>query len=266
MQKDNLIYSVKNNKITELIRIRDNKKYRDENKLLFLEGERLINDTENELLVSLFISENYNGDLSKFKDNTKYIVSESVFNKIKDTKSSQGIIAIAKNQLINSYQKIFDDDISNIVLLEDVSDPGNLGTIFRTCEASGIKDIVITSNCCDPFMPKVLRASMSSIFRIKLYIIDDVLEFLKLAMSNKYKLVATTLDSNNKYYNYNFNENKNIIIFGNEANGISKEVISICDGNVTIPMDGSIESLNVSISCALILYEIKRQKDLKYEK
>ena len=266
MQKDNIISSVSNPKITELIKIRDYKKYRDEKQLFFLEGERLINDTKKELLVSLFINENYNKDLTRYDDITKYIVTDNVFNKIKDTINSQGIIALAKKQLNIDYEKCFENNVDNIVLLDDVQDPGNLGTIFRTCEASGIKDILMTSDCCDCYMPKVLRASMSSIFRLNLYIIDDILNMINRAKKHKYSLISTAPKSNNKYYNYDFTKQKNIIVFGNEANGIRKEILSLCDDSINIPMDGSIESLNVSISCALILYEIKKQKDIKNEK
>ena len=261
MQKDNIISSLNNNKISDLIKIRDYKKYRDEKNLFFLEGERLINDSKKELLVSLFISESYNKDVSQYENIDKYIVTDNVFNKIKDTKTSQGIIAIAKKYVNTEYNCLFEDNISNIVLLDNIQDPGNLGTIFRTCEASGINNIVLTSDCCDAFMPKVLRASMSSIFRINLYIIDNYLDFISKAKKHNFKMIATILDSTNNYYNYNFNNNKNIIVFGNEANGIRKEILDICDDSITIPMSGSIESLNVSISCALILYEIKRQME-----
>ena len=266
MQKDNIISSVSNPKITELIKVRNLKKYRDEKQLFFLEGERLINDTKKELIVSLFINENYDKDISQYDNVDKYIVTDTVFNKIKDTKTSQGIIAVAKKQFNTDYHTCFKNNVKNLVLLDNIQDPGNLGTIFRTCEASDIKDVILTSDCCDCYMPKVLRASMSSIFRINLFIVDNLKEFVEDAKHNDYKLISTTLDSNNKYYDYDFTKQKSIIIFGNEANGIRKEILDICDDSINIPMGGNIESLNVSISCALVLYEIKRQMDIKNEK
>lgn len=266
MQKINIISSTNNNKINELIKIRDNKKYRDENNLIFLEGERLINDSPKELLICLFVSENYENDLSKYSDIEIYKVTNNVYNKIKDTKTSQGIIAIAKKPSNTDYKKIFETNHKNIILLDNIQDPGNLGTIFRTCEASGIVTIVLSSDCCDAYMPKVLRASMSSIFRINIYIVDDIKEFILYAKEKFYNIIATTLDNNNTYFKYDFVKNNNIVIFGNEANGIKNEILKICDTSIKIPMEGSIESLNVSISCAILLYEIKRQIDISNEK
>ena len=265
MQKNTIISSLHNEKIVDLIKLRDNKSYREEKGLVFLEGDRLIKDSPIDLLDSIYINEDYDNDLSIFDKINIYKLKNNVFNKVKSTVHSQGIVAISKYKINTDYKNILSKNIKNIIFLDNIKDPGNMGTIFRTCEASGIDYIVISKDSCDIFNPKVLRSSMSSIFRLNIIVCDDNLSFIDMAKSNDYRILSTTLDNNNKYYNYNFINKKNIIIFGNEANGIDYELIEKSDDRITIPMSGNIESLNVSVSCALILYEIKKQID-NYER
>ena len=257
------ITSVDNKLIKELIKIRDDSKYRKETKLCFLEGERLIYDTDNKYLDKIFISEDYNNDLSPFDDKKIYELEDKVYKKVKNTTNSQGIIATA---ILNNEYRL--DDLYNdnfILILDDIRDPGNLGTIFRTAEASGVDAIILSKNSCDVYSDKVLRSSMSSVFRVKHYVSENIVTDIKELKNNGFKIIGTSLDSNINYYDFDRNDIKKFaLIIGNEANGISNEVFDTTDMNVKIDMSGKIESLNAAIATAIICFELR--KKIKNEK
>ena len=253
----NFITSVDNKKIKNLIKIKNDYLYRCENNLCFLEGERLIFDTPKDFICEIFIRENYESKiLDKYKDIKKYILSEKVFNKIKSTENSQGIIAVAKYDNFISIDEINSDTIC----LDGVRDPGNIGTIMRMAEASGFKYIILSKDCCDITAPKVIRASMSSFFRMKFLLSNDLKNDILYLKNKNFQIVATSSLDSKKYYDLEYKNNV-VFIFGNEANGISDEVKNISNDFVNIPMSGEIESLNVSISSAIICFYIKRIRD-----
>ncbi len=253
----NFITSVDNKKIKNLIKIKNDFLYRYENNLCFLEGERLIFDTPKDFICEIFIRENYEGKiLDKYIDIKKYILSEKVFNKIKSTENSQGIIAVAKYDNFISI----DDINSDTICLDGVRDPGNIGTIIRMAEASGFKYIILSKDCCDITAPKVIRASMSSFFRMKFLLSNDLKSDILYLKNKNFQIVATSSLDSKKYYDLEY-KNNIVFIFGNEANGISDEVKNVSNDFVNIPMSGEIESLNVSISAAIICFYIKRIRD-----
>ncbi|EGL35677.1 RNA methyltransferase, TrmH family [Parvimonas sp. oral taxon 110 str. F0139] len=141
----------------------------------------------------------------------------------------------------------------NIICLENVSDPGNFGTIVRTANAFGIKDI-LTINCVDKYNSKVLRATMGAMFRTN--IVDCEIEKIKELQKDGYRLISTTLSENSKILEDFKFDGKNIVVMGNEANGVSAEMLRISNAHLKIDMDNSMESLNVSIAAAIIMYKI----------
>lgn len=255
------ITSKNNEKIKDLINIRDDKKFRKDKSLFYVEGERIISNISPKLIKSLYIQEDKVKDFSNIikevDNNDIYILSNEVFHKVKDTINSQGIIALIK---INKILDVDYSKISKILILDNIKDPGNLGSIIRTSEASGFDLIILTSNCCDIYNTKTIRASMSSIIRMKIIVSNDIINTINNLKEKKFKIYTSYLNSNSiDLYKTKF-EDKLVIVIGSEAEGVSKEILNVSDIYLKIPMNGDIESLNVSSATSIILYEIYRQK------
>ena len=245
------IIASKDNKKYKLFKSLYFKKNRDKYKLFLLEGKKLLLEALNEnldienIICTEHFAENFNFK-EKYLDKV-IILSEKLFKNLTELTRSEGVITIV------NY--IEDKKISseNIICLENVSDPGNFGTIIRTANAFGIKDI-LTINCVDRYNSKVLRATMGAMFRTN--ILDCKIDKIKELQSDGYRLISTTLSENSKFLEeFNF-YGKNIIVMGNEANGVSAEMLKISNEHLKIDMDNSMESLNVSIATAIIMYKI----------
>ena len=150
----------------------------------------------------------------------------------------------------------FSQDI--IVMLDDVQDPGNLGTILRTVDSIGLNQIIVSKGTADAFNPKVVRSTMGAIFRLKIIESENLAQTIREIRKHHYKLVVTSLQTENSIYDIDFN--KKIIVIGNEANGVSKEIQEMADEKVKIPMLGKTESLNASVAAGIVMYEYVRQK------
>lgn len=241
----------KENKRYKLFKSLFLKKNRDKYKLYVLEGKKLLLEAINENLniENIICTENFT---KNFTFNEKcldkiIILSEKLFKNLTELTNSEGVITIV------NYIEEREISSNNIICLENVSDPGNFGTIIRTANAFGIRD-VLTINCVDKYNSKVLRATMGAMFRTN--IVDCKIEKIKELQKDGYRLISTTLSENSKFLEeFNFDE-KNIIVMGNEANGVSDEMLKISDEHLKIDMDNSMESLNVSIAAAIIMYKI----------
>jgi len=157
----------------------------------------------------------------------------------------------------NSEDKIdYTEDV--IVVLDGIQDPGNLGTILRTIDSVGLKQVIVSKETADSYNPKVVRSTMGAIFRVKVIESNNLLDTLKNMKKHKYKIMATSLETDNSIYDVDYN--KKVIVIGNEANGVEKEILEYADEKIKIPMLGKTESLNASVATAVILYEYVRNK------
>ena len=145
-----------------------------------------------------------------------------------------------------------------ILALDDLQDPGNLGTIIRTADSVGLNQILISKGTTDSYNSKVIRSTMGAIFRVKIVECEDLKQTLKRLQENNFKVMVTDLGTDKSIYDIKLQ--KNVIVIGNEANGVSKEIKKIADTKAIIPMFGKTESLNASIATGVILYEYVRQK------
>ena len=145
-----------------------------------------------------------------------------------------------------------------IVALDDIQDPGNLGTILRTVDSIGLKQILVSKGTADSYNPKVVRSTMGAIFRVKIIECEKLSETLKQVKAHKYQVLATSLKTKNSIYDIDYN--KKVIVIGNEANGVSEEILKLADIKVKIPMLGKTESLDASVATGIMLYEYVRQK------
>lgn len=175
------------------------------------------------------------------------LVPEFVFEKIADTDNPQGILAVVKMGENNA--KI--DSKGRYIALENLSDPTNLGAISRTAEALGVSGIIISKNSCDPYSPKVIRASMGTILRLPLIITEDFTASLK---ASGLKLFACVVRDGKSISEVSFSDGAAVLI-GNEANGLTKEAVEISE-KITIEMRGAAESLNASVAAAIAMWEL----------
>ena len=258
------VISSKDNEVIKSIRKLKEKKYRDEHNAYIIEGIKLIKEAiaENASIKQIVMSENYTDENNLDKDAlyeiAKYnliYVTEKIFNLITDVKTPQGIIAIIEKK--NNIKQIdYSQDI--IVALDGVQDPGNLGTILRTVDSANLKQIILSKNSADPYNPKVVRSTMGAIFRVNIIEVENLVDTLKEVQKNDFKVMVTSLDTEKSVYDIDYN--KKIIVIGNEANGVSKEVQNMADEKVIIPMLGKTESLNASVAAGIMIYEYVRRK------
>lgn len=260
MQK---ITSKDNDFIKHVKKLKD-KKYRDLNNEFVIEGIKLIKEAmqENARIKQIIMCEDCENTENIPKDLTYEIakydcvyVSKTVFNSITEVKNPQGILAVVSKE--NAENEIdYSQDI--IVALDDLQDPGNLGTILRTVDSIGLTQILVSKGTADCFNPKVVRSTMGAIFRVKIIECENLLETLKQAKKHHFKLMVTSLQTENSIYDVEYN--KKVIIVGNEANGVKQEIQDFADEKVKIPMLGKTESLNASVATGIVLYEYVRQK------
>lgn len=258
------VITSKDNEIIKNIKKLKDKKFREQEHKYIIEGIKLIEEAIKELakINTVVVCEdcvkNEEIDSKLLYEVAKYnciYVSERIFSLITDVKNPQGILAvIEKEEEIDSID--YSEDL--IVILDKVQDPGNLGTILRTVDSIGLKQIIVAEGSGDIFNPKVVRSTMGAIFRVKVKISQDIQKTIAEIKKHKFKVVSTSLATDKSIYDVKYE--KSAIIIGNEANGVSKELQDASDELVKIPMLGNTESLNASVATGIVLYEYVRQK------
>lgn len=254
----------KENEIVKHIKKLSEKKYRDQNNCYIIEGIKLVEEAiqEEAQIEKIVICEESTktAEISKnlMYEIAKYdciYVTEKIFKTLSQVMNPQGILAVVKKNKERPTIK-YDEDV--IVALDDIQDPGNLGTILRTVDSIGLKQLIVSKGTADAFNPKVVRSSMGAIFRVEVIEVENLKETIEAIKRNKYELIVTSLQTESSFYDIDYT--KKIIVIGNEANGVSKEIQDMADKKIKIPMLGKTESLNASVATAIILYEYIRQK------
>ncbi len=182
-------------------------------------------------------------------------VTTKILKLITEVNNPQGVLAIVEK---NNVSKDIDYNNDIIVALDDVQDPGNLGTILRTVDSVGLTQILVSKKTADVYNPKVVRSTMGAIFRVRIIECEDLKDTLKETKKHKFKTVVTSLQTENSMYDIDYN--KKVIVIGNEANGVEEEIQNMADEKIKIPMLGKTESLNASVATGIVLYEYVRQK------
>jgi len=245
------------NSIIKHINSLKKRSYREEFSEVLLEGMRLVSDScKNGAEISMvFIREGYEGEIPNSEK--VYTLSRDVFDKIAETQTPQGIMAIAKTKTYT----LEDLNEGNLVIVcDNLRDPGNLGTIIRTAHALNAAGVVLTKGCVDLYNSKTIRSTMGSAFALKVALVDDINDLKKL-QNNGFKFAAGTLaDDSVSLYEADL-QGKWAVVIGNEGFGICKEIAYMSDIKVLIPMPGGAESLNASVACALMAYEHFRQNN-----
>ncbi len=250
----------KDNPLIKLVSsLQTSAKQRKDKGIFVLEGLRICKDAmENsikfdKLIVTKTALKKYTADIENFSKiaQASYIISESLFDKISDTDSPQGVIALAKtpdnSNEINSKGRY--------IVLENISDPSNLGAIARTAEALGVSGIILTSGSCNPYSPKSLRSSMGTLLRMPLYITDDINKLIK---DNNLRSFACVVDPSAEKINNIAFKDGDVILIGNEANGLLDATKHCADKQITIHMKGKAESLNAAVAASISMWEMMK--------
>ena len=249
-----MIITSKDNEIIKNIKKLKEKKYRLDSYIV--EGIKMVKEaiSENQEIELIAIREDFkiDFDTKKIKIVT---ISNKIFNDISDVKTPQGILAVIKKNQNNQIETNSD----YILALDSLQDPGNMGTIIRTADSANINQIIINKTTVDPYSPKVIRSTMGAIYRTNIIEVEDLKATLKEMQSNGFQIITTDLKATQSIYDINYN-NKTVVVIGNEANGVSQEILQIADKKVIIPMLGKTESLNASIAASIMIYEYVRQK------
>lgn len=258
------VISSKDNELIKHIKKLKDKKHRDESNEYIIEGVKLIEEAVKEkarikkIIVCEDTTRTYEIPTHIMYEIAKYecvYVTNKVFASITQVTNPQGIMAIIEKGDTN-VQIDYTQDI--IVALDDVQDPGNLGTILRTVDSIGLNQIIVSKGTADAFNSKVVRSTMGAIFRVKIIEVENLPQAIKEMRKHHFKLMVTSLQTKNSIYDIDFN--KKIIVIGNEANGVSKEIQDMADEKAKIPMLGRTESLNASVAAGVVMYEYVRQK------
>lgn len=249
----------KDNKIFKECQKLSQKKYRDKEGLYLIEGENLIAEVPEEDLVYVFFREGLEQPIFNLRD--QYIVAAPLFDKLAQTETSQGILAVVRKPGLTAEEltgRIQETD--NVVVMDRLQDPGNIGTIIRTAEGAGYKAVITVKGTGDVFSPKTIRAAAGSVFRIPIVQVENNSALRALMDKMGKKLVVTGFHTDKYYYDEDLSRDIALVI-GNEGNGVSDELMEMADVIVKIPMDGQLESLNASVAAGILMYETKRKRD-----
>ncbi len=186
------------------------------------------------------------------------MVSPQVMEKMSDTSTNQGILALLSWPEYD-WQKLLTGADGIYLVLEDLQDPGNLGTIFRTAEGAGVSGIILTKETVDIYNPKTIRATMGSIYRVPFLYADTAAEAIKRLQERGILVYAAHLRGTRSYDLFDYTGGSAFII-GYEGNGMRKETAAMADSYVRIPMAGQLESLNAAVAAAILMYEAARQR------
>lgn len=231
------------------------KKYRDSQGLFLAEGKKLFSEAVNsgydieKVIVSESLYETERDALLKNNSARTYIVPDSILVSISEQKSPEGIITVVRKPKTEVAEAL--SDTKAAVLLDQIKDPGNIGTIIRSADAFGADTIIVSPDCVDVWSPKAIRASMGSCFHVQIVLSKNTIEDIQISKELGFTLLAGDLKGKDKITKLD----KALIAIGSESHGLSKEVLSKADVLYKIPMRGKAESLNASVAASIMLYE-----------
>ena len=185
-------------------------------------------------------------------------VSDDVFRKMSDTSSPQGILCVMRMKRYEPRQLLAGEK-PFLMILEDIQDPGNLGTILRTGEGAGINGVILSRDCADLFNPKTIRSTMGSIYRVPFLYVSSLAEAIDWLRQKKVSVYAAHLQGKRWYDEENYTTGCAFLI-GNEGNGLRPETAALADTYIKIPMEGKVESLNAAMASGILMYEAARQR------
>ncbi|MBQ7358891.1 MAG: RNA methyltransferase [Lachnospiraceae bacterium] len=267
-----MISSTANGKVKQVVAWQTKARERKKDGVFIVEGLRMFEEAPLDWISQVYVSskclaglESGNGDRDKaILERLEMIayeeVTDEVFSKMSDTQTPQGILSVLRRPTYSLSDILGQNAL--IMILEDLQDPGNLGTILRTGEGAGINGVIMSKDTVDIFNPKVIRATMGSIYRMPFVYVEDLKDILDTLHIEGIQTYAAHLQGENYYDSFDF-RNGTAFLIGNEGNGLKKETADQAKSYLKIPMEGKVESLNAAIAASLLMYEAHRQRKTK---
>ena len=257
-----MITSSANGKVKQVMNLIKKAKARNESGLFVAEGLRIFKEIPREQIDSIFVSESFlkEEERKRLIDGMKYeVLTYEVFQVMSDTKTPQGILALVKQHAYTPEDLTRVPGPAFLMILENIQDPGNLGTIIRAGEGAGITGVLMNSTTADIYNPKVIRSTMGSVFRVPFVYTNDLTASILQLKKQGIKLYAAHLDGRNNYEKEDYTVDTGFLI-GNEANGLSEDTARLADAYIKIPMMGRVESLNAAVAASVLMFETARQR------
>ncbi len=256
-----MITSTGNAQVKRLLQLQKKSKARNEENVFIVEGIRMFSEVPENRVEKVYISESlYNKKREELNlERFSYeVLSNSVFEHVSDTKTPQGILCIVKQNTYN-IEELLKIENPHFMVLDNLQDPGNLGTIVRTAEGAGVNAVFLSKESVDIYNPKTIRSTMGSIYRVPVVYVEDLISLLEVFKEKGIKSYAAHLEGKNSYDKEDY-EGGTAILIGNEGNGLRDEVSNAADIWVQIPMQGQVESLNAAIAASILMFEVARQR------
>ncbi|NBH13747.1 RNA methyltransferase [Lachnospiraceae bacterium] len=255
-----MITSSSNPQMKYIVQLNKKAKTRYEQRVFVVEGVKMWQETPAEQIRKIYVSQCFLQDPDKQRRLEQYdyeVVADRVFQRVCDTKTPQGILCLVKMPEYELKDLLVEK--AHLLILEDIQDPGNLGTMLRTGEGAGITGVIMSRGTVDVFHPKVIRSTMGSLFRVPFYITENLSHTIASIKEQGITVYAAHLKGDLSYDRPDYTDACGFLI-GNEGNGLSAEIASLADTFIRIPMEGEVESLNAATAAALLTYEVNRQR------
>ena len=266
-----MIASTANPRIKQLVLWQTKAKERRKDGVFVAEGLKMLEEAPEEWIREVYLTEEVLERIKAGKTEREQLllnkimhlsyetVTSEVMKKAADTQTPQGVLTVLK-QPSYDLEELLQAEKGLFLLLEDIQDPGNLGTMFRTGEGAGITGVIMSKNTVDIFNPKTIRSTMGSVYRVPFIYVETLAEVLEKMKQKGITTYAAHLAGNTYYDSFSFAEGTAFLI-GNEGNGLQKETADLADHYLKIPMEGKLESLNAAVAAALLMYETHRQRN-----
>ena len=256
-----MITAAGNQRIKNLMNLIQKAKARREQDVFITEGVKMFLEAKPDKIKEVYVSESFykKGTAKEKLQQCNYeVLSDELFKKVSDTQTPQGILCVVK-QYHYQLEDLFQKENPLFLILEDIQDPGNLGTMVRTAEGAGVDGIIMTKGTVDIYNPKTIRSTMVSVYRMPFFYTDELLQVMRLLQEKGVTLYAAHLQGTKFYHQLDF-KGASAFLIGNEGNGLKEETAKAADVYMKIPMEGKVESLNAAVAPVILMYEAARQR------
>lgn len=259
--QDKMITSTANMQVKNLVQLIKKSKARTEQGVYIVEGIKMFQEAPKEEIVKVYVSEELyeKGILKEQLEQIPYeILKNEVFAHVSDTKTPQGVLCVMK-QKHYTLEQLTKGVCPLLLVLENLQDPGNLGTMMRTAEGAGVTGVLMSRGCVDIYNPKTIRSTMGSVYRVPFLYTDHLLEDMDQLHAKGITTYAAHLKGQ-QFYDEESYQSPTAFLIGNEGNGLSEELSEKAKTYIKIPMGGQLESLNAAVAAAILMYEASRQR------
>ncbi len=261
-----MITSLHNKSVKEVSALIGKKRERDRQGLFVIEGAKMFGEAPVERISRVYIAQGVEKEMyarygEKLSGLSCEIVADEVFDRMSDTVTPQGILCLVRQRHYNIEEMLQNTDKKQMlfIILEDIQDPGNLGTIFRTAEAAGADGVIMSSRTADIYNPKTIRTTMGAVYRVPFLYAESLPSAIRMLQGKGIAVYAAHLDAKSFYDAHEYRRSTAFLI-GNEANGLREETAACADTLLAIPMEGKAESLNAAVASSILMYEAYRQR------